>query len=377
MNVCAYCGRENDDALTHCGGCGTKLLTAHGPPAEEEEQGEGEQIEQPTSAFINLGEVAGAVVFEEGFSRPDWDVIRKAIESVAEPEERGAAWDEAVSQWVFSLAKELGGTYRARRSRHSILLSPTDRGSAHRLLSFVERATEQIRDFLGEVAWGSFQGIHLVLLFSEEDDYYQYISAFYPEGTHPTTSGVHLSAGFPHIAALHYSELQSAQIIAHELAHHCLSHLSLPRWLDEGVAMTLERAIGRSHRPVLPDDLPERHHQFWNEGNIQGFWAGTSFGEPGESVELSYSLADVLVQLLPKDHAAFLAFLRSADYSDAGQTAALDCLGVCLGEMAGTFLGPGNWRPQRAAIKRCWQAAREVGGSSATEEGEAHRRVAQ
>src|ERR1043166_126319 len=194
MNVCAYCGRENDDALTHCGGCGTKLLTAHGPPAEEEEQGEGEQIEPPTYDFINLGEVAAAFVREGGFAR--------------------------------------------------------------RLLSFCERATEQSRDFLGEGAWGSFQGIHLVLLFSEEDDYYQYISAFYPEGTHPTTSGVHLSAGFPHIAALHYSELQSAQIIAHELAHHCLSHLTLPRWLDEGVAMTLERAIGRSHRPVLPDDLP-------------------------------------------------------------------------------------------------------------------------
>ena len=73
---------------------------------------------------------------------------------------------------------------------------------------------------------------------------------------------------------------------------------------------------------------------------------------------MSYSLAAVFMELLPKDRANLLAFIQSAHREDAGQTAALDCLGVCLGQTAATFLGPGNWRPQGKAIKECWDQAR-------------------
>ena len=34
----------------------------------------------------------------------------------------------------------------------------------------------------------------------------------------------------------------------------------------------------------------------------------------------------------------------------------MDLLGIDLGEIAGTFLGQGNWRPQRKAMVRCWEA---------------------
>jgi len=35
----------------------------------------------------------------------------------------------------------------------------------------------------------------------------------------------------------------------------------------------------------------------------------------------------------------------------------MDILGVDLGEIAGTFLGEGNWRPQRKAMIACWESA--------------------
>jgi hypothetical protein len=110
--------------------------------------------------------------------------------------------------------------------------------------------------------------------------------------------------------------------------------------------------------PVIWDELAEAHFKFWNEPRLQEFWAGTSFDQPGEPVHLSYSLAEILVRLLAKSRADFLAFVGRAHYSDAGQTAALDCLGTCLGEAAGTFLGPGKWRPQRKMIRQCWEAAK-------------------
>lgn len=72
----------------------------------------------------------------------------------------------------------------------------------------------------------------------------------------------------------------------------------------------------------------------------------------------------MLLQLLAKEREDFLAFIQAVEYDDAGQSAALDCLGKCLGETVGTFLGPGNWRPQRKAIKECWEEKRRKADSA-------------
>jgi hypothetical protein len=42
---------------------------------------------------------------------------------------------------------------------------------------------------------------------------------------------------------------------------------------------------------IIDHDARDRHLSFWNAENIQRFWAGKSFYEPGEPNELSYSLA--------------------------------------------------------------------------------------
>jgi hypothetical protein len=106
-------------------------------------------------------------------------------------------------------------------------------------------------------------------------------------------------------------------------------------------------------------ELAERHIGFWTEKNIQSFWAGTSFCEPGDANQLSYSLAEVFVKLLSEkgDRQALCAFLQAANQDDAGQTAAIDILSADLGQIAETFLGEGNWRPQRKAMIGCWEAA--------------------
>lgn len=50
-----------------------------------------------------------------------------------------------------------------------------------------------------------------------------------------------------------------------------------------------------------------------------------------------------------------MAFVKQAHHNDAGQTAALDVLQADLGQTVATFLGPGNWRPNRKAIVQCWE----------------------
>lgn len=38
--------------------------------------------------------------------------------------------------------------------------------------------------------------------------------------------------------------------IAHELTHDCLAHLALPLWLNEGVAVVVQKAIAPPPRPT-------------------------------------------------------------------------------------------------------------------------------
>jgi hypothetical protein len=357
MKTCGYCGRGNEEILTSCSECGTELPELKTTEANDSQ-------ESPTeSSEIKLDELPGAYNFNEGFSRPDWEVIQKAIDAVQNEESRHRAWDDVILQWAKKLASELGGNYQVTTSERCVFVSDLELAARNRLRNFTTTDIDKIRETLPGLAWKNFDCLHLILLFEEEDDYYQYLSDFYPDGEHPITAGIQIHSGYPHIACLYHKETSTAQIISHELVHHSIDHLSVPRWLHEGLAITIERMMHSQRGQMLSDDLPERHHRFWNEKTIQGFWAGTSFGEPGEPVELSYSLAEILLHLLAKNRQDFLAFIEAVDYDDAGQTAALDCLGTCIGEAVGTFLGPGNWRPQRKAIKECWAARQKQSGA--------------
>jgi len=372
MKACTCCGRENAGEAAHCRECGTEFpSTPTVAPAPEPEK------PIPAPQFVDLSRLEGAFDFRDGFSRPDWKLIGDAIQSLEGADDRREAWREVALQWLEKLRGELGGSYHLTASCRCALLSALDKLAARRLLDFCETAAAAIREILREVAWESFDGLRVIIAFAEEDDYYQYVSGFCSEGEHPTSIGVHIQRGYPHVALLFETELRSAQTIVHELTHHCLSHLPIPRWLNEGVAQHLQKTIGEAYvpsssqsasdaywgmvsgwkPPLLCDDLAERHFGFWNQERIQGFWAGTSFREPGDSVQLSYNLAEILVHFLIEKGGDFLAFIRSAHADDAGQTAAWDCLGCCLGETVGTFLGPGDWRPQRKAIKACLKAA--------------------
>lgn len=218
----------------------------------------------------------------------------------------------------------------------------------------------------------------MLLVFSEDDDYYHYLSHFSMDGEQPASGGVSIRGGYPHIAIPWRDHSDAAYALVHELTHDCLGHLSLPLWLNEGVAVKLQKAVappqlplGQGEQtslyaaainwnpPVMWDELAERHFSFWSRENIQAFWAGTSFFEPGDASELSYSLAEVLVNLLTEKatRGDFQAFLDAARQDDAGQTAAWDILGLKLGELAGTFLGQGDWQPQRKELIEFWERA--------------------
>jgi len=332
----------------------------------------------PSPELIDPEGLAPAFTVDYGFNRVDWNVVRQWIENQLDSPDWEKAWSESALLWVGKLRDDLGGNYSVFRSRQTILLCDQPFETAQWLLNYAGRAASTIKEQLGRTAWAGAFGKDVVLVFSEQDDYYQYVAHHLADGQNPTSGGMCIYSGYTHIALPWADQFDAANAIIHELAHDCLAHLPLPLWLNEGVAVTLERVIGPPPRPVgqgdqqgvfsasinwrppmMWDELAERHFAFWNEDNIQTFWAGTAFHIPGDSNELSYSLAEVFVKLLiergPGD--PFRAFLEAAGADDAGQTAATDILEADLGEIAGIFLGEGNWRPQRKSLKSCWEAA--------------------
>lgn len=181
-----------------------------------------------------------------------------------------------------------------------------------------------------------------------------------PVGIHPTSGGCLIHKDYVHIA-IPYVPHGLRQTIAHELTHNCLVHLKLPLWLNEGLAQLFQHAVATQPRPLLNHELRERHLAFWNEQTVQEFWAGVSFRKPGDSNHLSYSLAEIILNLLTENQGDWGGFIKNADWRDAGQTAAFDFLGADLGSVMATFLGEGDWRPRRKEMAALWEARKKGG----------------
>jgi hypothetical protein len=330
-------------------------------------------------ALIDTAQIPGAFKFETGFHRPDWIAIGEWINRNVHGEERQEAWNEAVLQWLELLRQDLGGDYFILQSRQTFLLSEQPRATARWLLDYASRVVDTVEENLGAIAWQGSFGKDVVLVFSDEDDYYQYLAYHSPDGEQAASGGVCIHSGYTHIAFPWRDAFEAANTLVHELTHDCLASLPLPLWLNEGIAVTLQklvappsRPIGQSEHealfsaaidwraPIMWDELAERHFEYWNEETIQAFWAGPSFFKPGDASELSYSLAEVLVKLLGErgNRNSFLAFVEAAQQEDAGQTASMEILGTDLGDVAGAFLGEGNWRPRRKALVECWNDPR-------------------
>jgi hypothetical protein len=348
MPKCPYCGKDYPDGQQFCPTDGNALAGLEAP-AEPDPQWQPE--------LIDLSQVNGAFSFEEGYSRPDWKVIAEAVQQrITGPDDLNAAWTEAARQWVMRLQSDLGGEYRVKDSPQFILLTALDAKQGGEILAFAESTLDQICAGLKDAAWKPERGKHVILLFQDEDDYYQYVSYFYREGTHPASGGCLINQDYVHIAAP-YNPFGIRSMLVHELTHNCVVHLELPLWLNEGLARMFERTVAATRGPLLDYDLKERHLAYWNAETIQEFWSGLSFQKPGDSNELSYSLAEIVLNLLLEQHGDWGAFLKAAQWEDAGQTAALDCLGADLGNVVSTFLGEGDWRPRRKAMVALWEAA--------------------
>lgn len=303
--------------------------------------------------------------FVEGFSRPDWKAVRQSIQKSFPEEAWPQAWREAGLKWVTQLRDDLGGDYRDYESWNFFLLSAQAEETSRALLRTAENTVDSLGAILGSVGSGKrLMGKRVLLVFGEEDDYYSYISYYHGEGEHRQTPGMFIHKDYGHVALFFSDLVRVDQIITHEVTHNYLWGLRMPLWLNEGLAQKMENRVqpvrGKYQSGVvLTRELAQEHYAWWDEQNIQEFWAGLSFYQPGEANKLSYSLGLILVEVLSESWVDFPNFVQNADSRDAGQDAALKWLDRSLGDAVGGFLGPGNWRPNRKAIAELWEGRKQ------------------
>jgi len=196
MIACTYCGRENEEPATNCRECGTALSPKPDPAATPKET----PPELPEPKFIHIDALETAFSYEDGFHRADWDFIGQWIDSNVAPLDAEAAWDEAVLLWATKLRDDLGGNYFVLQSRQTLLLCDQPLASARWMLEYAGRAAITIKEVLGKTAWSGAFGKDVLLVFSDQDDYYQYLSYHSPDGEQATSGGVCIHSGCTHMA---------------------------------------------------------------------------------------------------------------------------------------------------------------------------------
>jgi hypothetical protein len=205
---------------------------------------------------------------------------------------------------------------------------------------YVTTTRQRIERLLPGMADFPVKEKNILLVLDDEDTYYRDVAQFYGEGGEFARSGgMFIHFGCPHFVLVAADLAAIEPVIAHEMTHNALAHLHLPTWLDEGLAVNTERRLkGAPPAQHTPAQLHGLHQRFWTPERMQEFWSGMSFQRTDDGNLLSYELARILVEHMARDWAAFTAFVKAAQRSDAGAQAAQDLLAMDLGRSVGALL---------------------------------------
>ncbi|GAB2507384.1 hypothetical protein [Lysobacter humi (ex Lee et al. 2017)] len=281
---------------------------------------------------------------------PDWQAIADAQRPDWDDDRRDAYWTEGAYRWLERMGQRWEPHLPVHESDHFLLLSSASPRECEVTLAFCERSRRRILQFLPGIASPQRMGKHVLITFADQDDYYGYVSNYYPPGEFAMSSGMFIDSGYGHFLAAEGERYEVIEpVISHELAHCLVCHLPLPAWLNEGIAVNTEHhffpalADPRAQQ-YFPQEMVAKHAAFWNEQTIQEFWSGKSFVRPDEGCMLSYDLATKITRLAAGDFNAFRQFVNRADGADAG-VAAEDALGFPVRNLIEAVLGDGPWDP--------------------------------
>ncbi|MET3493520.1 hypothetical protein [Variovorax boronicumulans] len=270
----------------------------------------------------------------------DWQALGEWASSLNDPGLQRQAMALGKRAWLLHLRDALGPHFHLYESERAWVLSSLEHVVAAATAAYVETARKRIQRVLAGIASFEADDRSILLVVDDEDTYYGYVSGYYPEqGEFALSGGMFIDAGCPHFLAKRADLAAIEPVIAHEMTHSALSHLDLPRWLDEGLAVNTERRLtGPGAAQHTPQELRRKHLAFWDEATIQAFWSGESFFRTDDGNLLSYELARIMVEQLAKDWGLFARFATDARHEDGGADAANEVFGADLGVLACALL---------------------------------------
>lgn len=296
-------------------------------------------------------DISGLLDWEEELPRPKWELIQTLVEEQCAPETQYEVWVSIARQWLDELCKAFDAGYEIYESKHFLALASRADGHGPALMQFAEGCRAMLLSVLGDVAAFMLKSKQVVVTLRDSGDYYRYLGPFYSEGEHGGSAGIHIREGYPHVA-LYSGFLDDLQrTLAHELTHAALMHLSMPQWIEEGLAQMFEHDMTERALLMVDAEMAREHKQYWGKHGMDAFWYGEGFSRSGTVQKLSYQLAEILMRLLVEEgrprwfgwvkepQRRFFAFLREASAGDCGRAACEAHLGCGLCDVAARFLG--------------------------------------
>lgn len=302
-------------------------------------------------------DITDSLTWEDGLPHPQWDLITTWVDSRYGIEDQRDAWVAIGRQWLTELAAALDDGYERFESDNFLVLASQEDGHGPPLLQFAERCRAALLSVLSGVTHFDVSCKQVVVALRTPNEYYRYISPFFSAGEHGGSAGVHIRQGYPHVALYSKNLGVLENTLAHELTHVSLLHLSMPQWLEEGLAQMVEHDMTGRALWVVDAEMAREHKHYWGKYGLDEFWRGEGFSRAGKVQKLSYQLAEILVRLLVEEgrprwfgwvrepQRRFFAFLQDAGVTDCGESACVDHLGFGLPDLAARFLGPGAWSP--------------------------------
>ncbi|HEX7868197.1 MAG TPA: hypothetical protein VF555_24790 [Variovorax sp.] len=330
-------------------------------------------VARPRPDGFSTEDALGDLVFDEehsfplitnmwirnGFPLLNWQALHAWAGSMNDEHRQRLAIEQGRRAWLLHLRDALGPHFHLYESEEALVLSSLEDTVVVATAGYVATTRKRIQRLLAGIA--HFEDHHKSILgvIDDEETYYNYVSNYYPDsGEFAFSGGMFIDAGCPHFLVKRADLAAIEPVIAHEMTHSALSHLKLPRWLDEGLAVNTERKL--TGVGVMPlgerQQLRLSHLKFWDETRIQEFWSGASFFRTDEGNKLSYELARILVEQMGQNWELFTRFASSAKQEDGGAEAAREIYDMDLGAYACILMeresdprwapDPGSWLGQ-------------------------------
>lgn len=308
------------------------------------------RLERRSGASFDM---LGHLSLVNGIPMLEWRALDEWASRKPDVDGDGAGVDAGRRAWLLHLRDALGPHFDMIETDVAYVLTSLEPRVAQATTDFVETTRRRIERLLKGIADFPLGEKSILVVFDSEEDYYHYVSIYYPEdGEFATSGGMYIHFGCPHFVLVRADLSRIEPVIAHELTHSALAHLRLPKWLDEGIAVNTEHKLtGEKQLLYTPHELHRKHVKYWNEESIQAFWSGASFDRTDDGNLLSYELARILVDQLARDWDAFSRFVVAADRADAGAAAAASVFSLDLGRCASALLQidqAEGWSPRLA-----------------------------